>query len=624
MQPYFTAGNAVFERKNMNRIGCVFLVILSVLCLPASSFTQVQNPNSAVEIKADDILYHILVLASGQLQGRLAGTEGGRIAAAYIANEYERFGLVPAGDEGTYFQVFEFVSGVEAGNNNRLVVGSGDDRMPLAIHNDFIPLGFSSSGNVSGGVVFAGYGITAEDQNYDDYNGIEAENKVVVAFMYAPESEGPQGSFVTYEPARYKAMNARRHGAAALLLCYGYDSGEIDELPKMNYDQAAGDAGIPVVHIRRNVLEMLFAGSGTDARELEERINAGKKPASMALTGKTITLVTDIEFKKAKTQNVVGYLRGTASPTDDRVAVIGAHYDHLGLGEEHSMAPSLKGEVHNGADDNASGVAGLLELAEKFSHEGNRPKMTTVFVAFGAEEWGVLGSTYYVKHPVFPLEKTDFMMNFDMVGRLENNILTINGTGTSPAWHNVLNSINEDYGFTMKFSEGGLGGSDHTPFYTNSVPVLFFFTGTHEDYHKPSDDVEKIDSDAEEKIIRFAEAVLRNIDSRPEKIAYSRVSEPSGGRPARGFRVTLGVVPDFSAGDVKGMPISDVVDGGPASEAGLKGGDIIVSLGGKDITNIYDYMYILGELKPGQTVDVVVMRRDERITLTVTLRRRGR
>jgi len=593
--------------------GILFLVLFSS---PLNS--QVFNDRSTPEITAGDILYHIVFLASDELKGRKAGTEEGRLAAAYIANEFERYGLEPAGNDSSFFQVFEFISGVAATERNRLVVQTGEHRYSYTLNEDFTPLGFSASGTVNGDVVFAGFGISAPDEEYDDYRGIDVKGKIAVAFMGVPDSGGAGSPYEKYAPVRFKAMTAREKGAAALVLSYGYAGGEIDELPALTYDNAGGDSGIPVIHIRRNVLATLFSGTGTTAKSREESITGSGRPASMLLENTRITIVADIERERDRTQNVLGFLAGAGSGTDERLIIIGAHYDHLGLGGPGSMAPSRTGEVHNGADDNASGVAGMLELAQKLSRPEHRLGHPVLFIAFGAEELGTLGSNYYVNHPVFPLEKTGVMFNFDMIGRLQENILILNGAGTSPVWHTLAEEVNREYSFELKYSEGGLGGSDHTPFYSHQIPVLFFFTGTHADYHKPSDDYQLIDSAGEARIVRFAEDIIKNVDQR-EQIAYTRVQEAEGGRTSRNFRVTLRIVPDFTASESAGMKIADVVDGGPAAKAGIRAGDTIIRMHNKDVANIYDYMYLLEELKPGDTVDVVVRRGGRELTFKVTL-----
>ena len=606
----------------MKRIYISILTIVFAFGIAVPLAAQGGKPLSSPEITAREILYHISFLASDRLMGREAGTPEGRMAAAYIANEFERYGLKPAGDDGSFFQVFDFVSGVGLGENNRLDVRSGERLVSYAPEADFVPAGFSANGSVSGEAVFAGFGITANQAGYDDYAGIDADGKIVIVLTGSPAGGNPDTVFTQYEDLRYKAMNARMHGATALIAGGGYLAGGADVLPELAFDQAGGSAGIPVAVVRRDVLSRILENSGIDPAVAEEWIVSRREPDSAGLSTVRLSISVDLADIVSKTQNVAGYIEGNNPDADGEVIVIGAHYDHIGLGEYHSMTPSLAGEVHNGADDNASGTAGMLELAQYFSQPEFRPERTLLFIAFGAEEWGVLGSTEYTNHPFFPLEKTIAMFNMDMIGRMEDNTLTLNGFGTSPRWEAAANAVNAEYDFNLAYSMGGLGGSDHMPFYSKNIPVLFFFTGTHTDYHKPSDDVDLINLDGEVTILQFIRDVVTSIDDAPSRPVFQRVQEQSQERPPGGFSVTLGVVPDFTKTDVAGLAITDVVDGGPASEAGLKAGDVIVRLAKKDIANIYDYMYILGDLKAGQRVEVVVSRGGEEKTFTLVMRKR--
>ncbi|MFC1563872.1 M20/M25/M40 family metallo-hydrolase [candidate division KSB1 bacterium] len=599
----------------------LLLLIFISIFINSGLLAQVAGNNP--EISREDIMYHIMFLASDELGGRKAGTDDDMKAAAYIAGWFENYGLKPVGEYNSYFQPFEFTGGVETGPDNKLTVATGDRRYSFSVDSDYIPYGFSANGRVSGDVIFAGYGITSSEDNYDDYNDIDVEGKVVIVFDGSPDIENKSGTMNMYSSPRFKAITAANQGAAVLIIINSFSGDVTDELPELKYDQMSGRTGIPVVHVHRNVAENIFTGSGYLPSQLEEEINRTSQPKSFDLPDKSINISTELVPLKLKSQNVLGLIEGSDPELKDRMIVIGAHYDHIGLGGENSTAPSLTGEVHNGADDNASGTAGIMELAQKFSQSGSRPRRTILFIAFGAEEAGLLGSNNYVENPVFPVDRIDFMINFDMIGRMEENTLMLNGSGSSPVWKNIADEANEDYNFEIKFSEGALGGSDHTAFYTKEIPVLFFFTGTHLDYHKPSDDFDKIDADGEVRILEYSEELIKSLDSRDDKIAYTRVQEES--QPSRrSFRVTLGVVPDFSGGEDEGFKITDVSPGGPAEKAGMKAGDTIIKLAGKEIKNIYDYMYMLGELKEGEEAEVVIKRGDKEMNLKVVLEKRKR
>jgi hypothetical protein len=337
-----------------------------------------------------------------------------------------------------------------------------------------------------------------------------------------------------------------------------------------------------------------------------------------------VALQTDVVKVTARTSNIVGYLEGNDPAMKDQVVVLGAHMDHLGYGGPGSMTPDTVA-IHHGADDNASGTAGLLEIAERLSAMKGELKRTQVFAFFSAEELGTLGSGYYVNHPPFPLSQTIAMLNMDMIGRLEKKTLTVGGTGTSVEWNQLLSRENRDSTFILKMNPEGFGPSDHSSFYAKDIPVLFFFTGIHDDYHKPSDQWQKLNYAGEEQVVRYVFRIDRDLDSDSAKPTLVHV-QSAGSRSAnegdsRGFAVTLGIVPDFGE-STDGMKISGVRPSGPAAKAGLKSGDVIVKMGAKKILNIYDYMGILGELKAGDEVEVGVLRDGKPFTVRAKMEKR--
>jgi aminopeptidase YwaD len=346
--------------------------------------------------------------------------------------------------------------------------------------------------------------------------------------------------------------------------------------------------------------------------------------------------------------NVVGILDGSDPALKNETIVIGAHYDHLGRGGEGSLAPR-SGEIHHGADDNASGVAGVLELAHVFTTQRPKPKRTILFVAFSGEEEGLLGSSYYVNHPLAPLANTVAMINMDMIGRMKDRKLIIGGVGTAKEWRDIVGSGNSLQGMTVTASAGttplgipvvvsangrpivsmdssktfdltlnedGYGPSDHSSFYSKQIPVLFFWTGTHEDYHKPSDTSDKINYEAEARVLSLVARIVRDIDQGDRRPTYTIAKSESSGR-STGFRVYLGTIPNY-ADTNDGLLLDGVRDDSPASAAGLKAGDRIVKIAGRDVHNVYDYTYALGEMKAGQEYVIEVKRGTERFTLKIT------
>lgn len=576
---------------------------------------------SAPDITVDELKSHVQYLASDELEGRGPGTEGNRKAAAYLAEQFTMYGLKPAGDSATFFQHFEFVSAVKLGAGNSLVVVPRNGKArSLKVDRDFRPLGFSSNAKVSGPLVFVGYGISAPEKNYDDYAGIDVKGKIVVALRYGPDGADMHSDFYKHSAYREKARIAREKGALAMILVDGTE----DDLLKLRYDQSFASSGIPCVTMQRSILQEWMRLRKKDLKGIQDYIKEKKEPVNFALP-LTITLQTEVVKVMGRTANVAGYLEGSDPVLKEQTLVIGAHFDHLGYGGEGSMKPDAH-EIHNGADDNASGTSVLLELAQKFSTERSSLSRSILFIGFSAEEIGTIGSQYYVNNPFVPLAQTVAMLNLDMVGRLKDNTLTISGVGTSPLWNEVLKKYNSGSDtLNIKTSPEGFGPSDHAQFYSKNIPVLFFFTGTHSDYHKPSDDWEKLNYDGTQRVAKYVYTIANEVQRKPERPLFAKAgttaSSAMGGGDGRGFAVTLGVVPDYSA-TVEGMKIDGTRAGGPAEKAGLLAGDVITKIAGKKILNIYDYMGILGELKPGDVVEIEALREGKGIKFSATMQKR--
>ena len=564
---------------------------------------------------------HIQYLASDALEGRKSGSKGAELAARYVAEQFARAGLVPVGDHGTYFESFEFVAGVKLGTNNALSMTSGKENFSYAVDKDFRPLAFSSNGQVKGKAVFAGYGISSADLKYDDYAGLDVKDKIVIAMRYSPAGDNPHSDFSKFLPLRYKTLTAREKGAAALIVVTGAADDSSDELIKLRYDNSMSSSGIPVVSVTRRVLNQWLGSAHANLDTLQARINSTKSPSSFEVQNLSLSLSSDIFEIKETTANVLGLLR-VADTSNAEHLIIGAHYDHLGWGGEGSLAPD-KVEIHNGADDNASGSAGIMELARKLSSNKSNLKRNVLFISFSGEEEGLLGSQYYVKHPVMSLSNAITMINLDMVGRLKERTLTVQGTGTSSKWDSLVSKYNTDSTFVLKFIKDGFGPSDHSSFYGANIPVLFFFTGIHDDYHKPTDDADKINYDGEALVVRYVGMLAGEIDNMAQRPDYLKTqTTATGGGDARGFRVYVGTVPDYSD-ESNGMKITAVRDNSPAAKGGLAGGDIILKFGKFDIKNVYDYTYALQEYKPGDEVEVIVQRGNEKLTKRVKLEKRN-
>ncbi|HEX3252928.1 MAG TPA: M20/M25/M40 family metallo-hydrolase [Pyrinomonadaceae bacterium] len=569
-------------------------ILLTTLLLTSLAVVAQQ---SALEPSPSRLQQDVSYLASDALNGRRTGTPGANDAARYVAGEFARAGLRPgnnaAGSEkrrqmmARYLQSFPYVGRVELGKNNVLSVHTGEAVANFRVGEDWMPVGISANQTLDlTGVVNAGYGITANELNHNDYKETYSKTQVAVIRTGTPDGDNPHGKFTNAGQLRFKVAAAQSAGVGALLIVSDEDDLKNEPLARLQYDNA-GLAGIPVAVISKG---------------------AGEKLAN----AKEVTLTTDVVRAEVPAYNVVGVLDGSDPVLKNENIIIGAHYDHLGRGGEGSLAPQ-SGEIHHGADDNASGTAGLIELARLFSAQQPKLKRTLIFIAFGGEEEGLLGSNYYVNHPLAPLTNTVGMINMDMIGRMKDRKLIIGGVGTAKEWRGLLEP---EKSFELTLNEDGVGPSDHSSFYLKQVPVLFFWTGTHNDYHKPSDTWDKINYNDEAKILSLVARLVRDIDGADKRLTYTTAKSDSTPR-AGGFRVYLGTIPNYADSN-EGMLLDGVRDDSPAAKAGLKAGDRIVKIGNRDVKNVYDYTYALGEMKAGQEYVFEVMRGSEKLILKVT------
>jgi Peptidase family M28/PDZ domain/PA domain len=597
-----------------------------------------RTPSPAEVRMREDVTY----LAADEREGRGPGTRGIEEAADYISFVFRSAGLKPAPGADGYFQPFSIGSLPTLGSAQELAFqGPSDKRLDGRFRTDFTPLAIGIGETLKGvPVVFAGYGITAKDESrkldYDDYAGIDAKGKAVLILRREPQDEDDKSPFDGRRTSRFatfqhKATNAFQHGAAAVLLVNDRLAvkDKKDELLKFEDAGTQPYSKLPFLMLTREFADKVLAAAGHPALPtLEEQIDADLKPRSRVLDGWTLGAQVELQLNEIRTKNVVGVLEG-AGPHAEETVVIGGHYDHLGHGGlfSGSLAP-LSRDIHNGADDNASGTAMVLELARRMAARRDPPPRRVVFMAFSGEERGLLGSQYYARHPLFPLSSTVMMFNCDMVGRLnDKDELTMIGTGTSPGLEALVDVLGKSSGLKIKKVSGmtdGFGGSDHQSFYPHDIPVLFAFTGVHRDYHRPTDDSNRINYAGMARIADYLELLVLDVLRRPERPAYTRLAGRRESRgaadPARmGSSVYLGTMPDYAATSEQGMKIQGVSEGSPADKGGLKSGDIIIGLGDKKVGTIYDYMEALGTHKPGDEVDVTVKRDDKEVKLRVKL-----
>jgi acetylornithine deacetylase/succinyl-diaminopimelate desuccinylase-like protein len=662
---------------NFNQTSARCGLVLPLLLVISSLLWGEEKP-AELSPSAQRMLEDVKTLASDEWEGRGIGTQGLQKAASYIADEFRKAGLNVTSAGGDPYQEFEITDRARLGSPNLLTLHGPDGKtIDLKYDQDFRTCSFGSTGKFSAPVVFAGYGIDAEDIQYNDFADIDVQGKVVIVMRRNPMQGNPHGPFaVAHGISRHAALTTKvsqafTRGAVAILFVNdplsgrtaGEELGEqvhkarqqlleaaenvvskegqtesnLNQLrqainhvkeaqridaehnpdPLMEFGHGGTRSGesLPCFQITQKICdEILLASAGNSLAEIESQIDESGKPMSKPLKGWTISGEASVETVKVPVSNVIGVLEGSG-PLRQETIVIGAHFDHLGRGEEGSLAAGSK-EIHNGADDNASGTAGLLELARRLGQRPSLPRRV-VFIAFTGEERGLLGSKEYVDQPLFPIDQTIAMFNMDMIGRMEDDKLIVFGTGTSSTWDKLVDTAAGHQHFTITKKPEGAGPSDHTSFYNKDIPVLHLFTGTHSDYHRPSDDWEKIDARDMARIIDFLEEIIvatADAPARPDfiKVQGTASLERSGNRPY------FGSIPDFGK-EAKGYAIQGVSPGSPADKGGLKGGDVIIKLGDRRIGGLDDFDLALRKFAPGEQVEVVVLRDGKEVPLQVTL-----
>jgi hypothetical protein len=618
--------------KRLPLIGLALVVVFQG-SIPAAE-------NAAIEERMrKDITY----LASDACEGRGVATQGINLAADYIAQEFAKAGLKPAMPNGSYFQPFTINGGPILEGPNQLILkgplgqeitlvdGGGDGTATRDKH--FQTLGLSGTGKLSAPLVFVGYGLSAEDAGYDDYQDVDVVGKIVVLLRKTPRPDnstspfgGNTGKRDRHGALTNKITNADLHKAAAVLFVNDAETAKSNDA-LMTFDYSARGSGgstIPALQVRRAILDaMLQSSRGIALADLERDIDRELKPRSVDLRGWMAHIETNVRRPKIEIKNVVGFLEGEG-PKANETIVIGAHYDHLGMGELGSLARSREPAIHHGADDNGSGTSTIMELARRFGQMPKRERRL-LFIAFTGEERGLLGSAYYCKNPLFPLEDTITMVNLDMVGRLRQDNatskekLTIYGTGTAKSFDKLVDQINEEYDFKLQKVAGGFGPSDHSSFYAKNIPVFFFFTGDHPDYHRPSDTADKINVAGMRKVADMTDSLVVHLLKTPERPEYVKVA----GRASMGPRVsgipTIGIRPGYGE-ETEGVLLEGVTEDGPAAKAGLKTGDRIVEIGGQAVKNIESYMVVMGKFKKGDTIEMSIIRDGKKQTVKVQTR----
>ncbi len=598
----------------------------------------IDDTRTDAAISEPDIMKHIGYLASEKLQGRLTGTEGAELATQYVADSFKKIGLAPEGSAG-YFSPFEFTAGVAVGKENALEITLDGKKLDAAVDKDWRPVSFSKLGKLDeSGLVFAGYGLEIPKADgtdeYTSYFHLDVKGKWVMVMRYFPEHAPKEmrQQFQRYSRLRHKATIARRKFAAGIIFVTGPETEVKEELIPMEFDASLADSGIPTISISTEMAQKLIASAGKDFSALQKELDTGEIVAGFTIHKAKISAQIDVDQEKRTGRNTLGRLKSDDPEANKKPAVvIGAHIDHLGAsaGPGSLAKDDEKDQIHFGADDNASGIAGLLEIAEYLADQKKAGKLKLkrdlIFAAWSGEELGLLGSSHFVREVAKAAKGNEnspigdhfaAYLNMDMIGRLDKT-LVMQGLGSSDYWSGAIERRNAPIGIPITTQQDTYLPTDATVFYLRKVPILSAFTGSHEDYHTPRDTADKINYPGTKDVARLMALIARDLvmaDAPPE---YKKVDPPKNSG-ARGFRVYLGTIPDYSQGDIKGVKLSGVAEKGPAAEAGVKGGDVIINLNGKEILNIYDYTAVLSDMKVGTETGITVLRDGDEVELKIT------
>ena len=607
-------GTSIMSPSILRSIGGAAFTIGLLLgpALPSQSQTATPAPSKTRT--------HVQTLASDQLEGRLAGSEGERRAADYIARELTRIGAKPLPGLASVFHTFEFTAGTKDGGSSISVATPGAVPQSFNTTEHVQALSFSDNGEVGGSVVFAGYGLVVPDSqnfSYDSYVGLDVKDKVVLVFRYFPEDADQKTRAILsrYSDLRYKAMAARQRGAKALIVVTGPRSPNAGTTIPMTFDTALAGSGIVAASVGKETAQAIFAATGQNLEAVQKEMDSGNPHvAGFAVPDLTVTVKAAVVRQAQTGRNVVAYLPASAATNgvERPWVALGAHYDHLGRGGHGNSLAGKEdtGRIHYGADDNASGTAAVLAIAEALA---KTPRRRHILLGFwSAEEIGLIGSNAFVNKPPVPPGELAAYLNFDMVGRMVDNKLTVQATGTSPVWARILEQANVAAGFELVLQPDPYQPTDVASFNQAGVPSLSFFTSTHTDYHRPGDTSDKINYEDLDRVAEFATAIVKRIGDESEAPDFTKVEQQTNTAGRAGVRVFTGTIPDYAT-NVKGLLLGGVVGGGPAEKAGLQKGDVIVEIAGQTIANIYDYTYALELLKVGEPVKIAFMRDGKRL-----------
>jgi hypothetical protein len=565
------------------------------------------------QVSVQELQKHIKYLSSDALLGRLTGSPGDSLAAVYVKGNLLSYGLTPLSGDG--FQRYKVTKKVVAGKAGSLSVNN----VKYALDKDFMPLAFSSDSQLESDVVFVGYGfnINGDSIKWNDYDGVDVKGKWVMILRGDPEPDNNKSPYISFSADRDKALLAKDMGAAGVLMVSGPVFDPQDTFEALNLEGYSVD--IPVLRIKKEIADVILSKPNYTVAALEKKLDETKKPFSFP-TNVTVNGRGEIVRELANTRNVMMLLPGEDPKMKNEYIILGAHFDHLGMGGPGSGSRALDTiGIHHGADDNASGVAMMLELAKKFAKTKGSHKRSIIFLSFSGEEEGLLGSKHFVDNPCIDLSKVDAMINMDMVGRLnETNNMEIGGVGTATGLKELVYANSDTSVIKLTLSPEGYGPSDHSSFYGKNIPVLFYFTGGHMDYHTPTDTWEKINYKGMVEISALIFKVAEALANDSAKLEFKEAGpKEEANRYPRRRGVTLGIMPDFAGVIKNGLRADFVTPGKPAALGGMQKGDIIIFINGKQVNNIQDYMFRMGQLKHGETISVEVLRNDKKVVLVI-------
>lgn len=581
----------------MKKLTLIIAIIISI------------NTYAQQGITVERLQKHLEYLASDSLQGRKTGTIYDAAAAKYIRNEFKKSGLQMMADDG--FQKYNVLNSMELASGNSFVI----DKFSAKTQEDNIPLSYSANGKLDAKVVFVGYGFTVDNQmlKRDDYQNIDVKGKWVMILRDSPDK--PEADrFEKYSSDKQKINTAISKGAKGVLLVNKINDTP-DKLIPFMYRSGQSMSSILVINISQALADKILSKSKTNISQLQEKISKEGKSDAF-ITKSTVKANVSIHKDELSTQNVIAVLKSDDKTYGNQYIVVGAHFDHLGMGGYGSRTPDTIA-VHNGADDNASGVASLIVLAKNLANCKTKPRRSIIFIAFSGEEMGLLGSNYFVNNPTVDINDIKLMINMDMIGRLEDTgNLSILGTGTAEEFNQILDTYKADFKYNITYSPSGFGGSDQTSFYSKGIPVLFFHSGTHQEYHTPFDDIELIDFEAQKDITELVYKLILDFANRDSNLTYKETQSKDKSSDRASFKVTLGIMPAH-ADSGNGIKVEGVTENGPAHVAGIVKGDYIIEMDGTQISDIYEYMNVLKRMKKNTTVTVKVKRGEEIVKLDV-------